>query len=104
MAVKELTKKEFDDFIKKGNSVVDFWAMWCGPCKMMKPHFEAASKESKGVKFGKVNVENEDDLAQKYGVMSIPALLFFKNGKQIDQTMGAMSKADIIKKVKEVFK
>jgi thioredoxin 1 len=102
--VVELNSKNFDDFIAKGNCVVDFWAEWCGPCKMLKPIFENTAKEMKGkVKFGKINVENEQELAERFMVMSIPALLFFKSGENVERLNGAVPKEDIIKAVNRVF-
>ena len=75
----ELTDENFDSKIKEGNWVVDFWASWCGPCRMMEPHFEEAAKEMKGkVNFGKVNVEEAQDLASRFMVMSIPTIIYFK--------------------------
>jgi len=101
---KELTKNNFDDTIKKGSVVVDFWAEWCGPCKMMAPHFEAAAAESSGsVVFGKVNVDNEYELSERFDVMSIPTLIFFKDGEIVDQIAGALTKEMLQKKVKDIF-
>ena len=104
MAEKELSSDNFEDFISKGNSVIDFWAEWCSPCKVMAPEFKAASAELKDVKFGKVDVDNNTELAQKYGVMSIPTMIFFKDGKDVDRSTGVLKKEDIIKKAKEAFK
>jgi len=101
---KELTNNNFDDTIKKGNVVVDFWAEWCGPCKMMTPNFEAVAAElSDKVVFGKVNVDNEYELSERFGVMSIPTLIFFKNGEMVNQITGALPKDMLQKKVKEAF-
>ena len=102
--IKELNVGSFKSFIEKGNSVVDFWAEWCGPCKVMGPAFDTAAKEIDEVNFGKVDVDTQTDIAQEYNIMGIPALLFFKDGELIDQTSGAMPSEDVIAKIKEVFK
>jgi len=84
--------------------LVDFWAAWCGPCKMMTPNFEAVAAElSDKVVFGKVNVDNEYELSERFGVMSIPTLIFFKNGEMVNQITGALPKDMLQKKVKEAF-
>src|SRR5262245_58467713 len=71
--------------------LVDFWAVWCGPCKMIAPYVDAVASDYEGrVKVMKVNVDEEPDIAQKYGIMSIPTLLFFKDGKVVDQVVGAV--------------
>ncbi len=72
--------------------VVDFWASWCGPCQMMGPVIDALSTELTDVKVGKLNVDENPDTAQKYGIMSIPAFKVFKNGEVIGDIVGAMSK------------
>lgn len=90
----ELNGKTFDKFVK-GNrlAAVDFWAPWCGPCKMMGPTFEAVSKAYSGkVAFGKVNVDDSQDIAASFGVMSIPTILFFKSGQVVHTTVGAVPK------------
>jgi len=82
--------------------VVDFWANWCGPCKMIAPIVEELAKEYDGkVKIGKVDVDNNPNSAASYGIMSIPSLVFFKNGKVMDQVTGALSKASLKKKIEE---
>jgi len=101
----ELNDKNFDKNISKGDWVVDFWAEWCGPCKMMAPHFEAAAKLMKGkVHFGKVNVEEAQELAQRFMVMSIPTLIYFKNGEQVNRTAGAMPSDEIAANAKDSFR
>lgn len=76
--------------------VVDFYADWCGPCKMLAPVIEALATEMEGkVKIGKLNVDNSPATAQQYGIMSIPTLLYIKNGEVVNKTIGVVSKADI---------
>lgn len=76
--------------------LVDFWAAWCGPCRLIGPHVEAISQEYAGkAKVFKVDVDAEPDLASRYGVMSIPTLLIFKNGQLADQIVGAVPKEQI---------
>lgn len=76
---------------QKGLLMVDFWADWCGPCKMLAPLIESLDKEYEGrVTVGKVNVDDEQELAIRYGVMSIPTVIFFKDGQEIDRKVGAM--------------
>lgn len=103
MSVKELNNESFKEFVSKGNVVVDFWAEWCGPCKMLSPIVEELSSEMKEIKFGSVNVDKETELAQKFSVMSIPTLLFFKDGKQIDGLVGAMPKEGLKKRIEDSF-
>ena len=80
--------------------MVDFYADWCGPCKMVAPIVEALSKEYDGkVKIGKLNVDESVAIAQKYNVMSIPTLLFIKNGQVVDQLVGAIPKPGIAQKL-----
>ncbi len=81
--------------------VVDFWATWCGPCKMISPIVDQVAKEVAGVaKVGKVNVDEASALATRYNIRSIPTLLFFKNGEVVDTIMGATSKDNIMARLK----
>lgn len=76
--------------------LVDFYADWCGPCKMLAPVIEALATEYEGkIKIGKLNVDNAGETAQKYGIMSIPTLLFFKNGEVVNKTIGVVAKSEI---------
>ncbi len=80
--------------------MVDFYADWCGPCKMMMPLVESMAKKYDGkVKIGKVNVDKEPELAKQFGVMSIPSFFFIKNGKVINSTVGGMSPDDMTAKI-----
>mgnify|MGYP001579316535 CR=1 FL=1 len=95
--IEVLNVKNFNDFISKGVSVVDFYADWCGPCKIMAPAFEKASSKVKDVKFAKLNVDGNQEIAMKYGVMSIPTTIVFKNGVVKDMHTGALSETEIVK-------
>ncbi len=95
----ELTNKTFDEevFSSEKPVVVDFWADWCMPCKMLAPVLEAVEEENPQVKFAKVNISEYPDIAEKFGVMSIPTLILFKDGDNIDASVGLISKAEIEK-------
>lgn len=98
MSVVTLDSRNFEsEVLQSANLVlVDFYADWCGPCKMVAPLVEELSKEYEGqVTFGKLNIDNAQDLAVKYGVTSIPSLILFKGGEKVDQVLGAIPKAQI---------
>ena len=76
--------------------LVDFWAPWCGPCRMVLPIVEEIARENEHIKVCKINVDEQPELANRYGVMSIPTLMVFKNGQLVKQNMGAMPKAKIL--------
>ena len=84
--------KSFDEALAKGELLmVDFWASWCGPCKMLAPVIDDLAKQYEGKAIvGKVNVDEEQELAIRYGVMSIPTVIFFKDGKEVDRKVGVM--------------
>ncbi|WP_028559210.1 thioredoxin [Paenibacillus pinihumi] len=88
-----LTKDNFNQSIESGVSVVDFWAPWCGPCKMQLPIVEELATEMEGqATIGKINVDEEPELASQFGVMSIPTLILFKDGQPVDKMVGLQSK------------
>ena len=95
MAVITITKENFETEVLKSAQPVllDFWAAWCGPCRMLSPIVDEVAEERTDVKVGKVNVDEQPDLAAEFGVMSIPTLIVFKNGEEIDRSVGALPKA-----------
>ena len=92
MAIKHLTTAEFDAAVNAAPlAMVDFWAAWCGPCKMLSPAVEELAEQyGDKVLVGKVNVDEEPDLARRFGVMSIPTVVFLKNGREFDRKVGVM--------------
>ena len=98
MAVKHLTKENFAQELQVPgkHAVVDFYADWCGPCQGMKPILEDLSEECPEVAFYKVNVDEQPELAAEFGVMSIPTLLVFRDGKLVNQAVGARPKAGVL--------
>ena len=93
--VKQITDKEFDESIKTGKVLVDFYAEWCGPCKMLSPVVEELSEELKDISFYKLNVDESDEVVRKYSVMSIPTLLIFENGELKNTSVGFKSKDEL---------
>ena len=87
----------------KGPVLIDFWAVWCGPCKAISPTIEELAKELEGkVKIGKLNVDENPDVTNSLGILNIPTLIFFKDGKEKGRMVGMNSKADISKRIKEL--
>lgn len=86
--MKELKEENFQEEIKDGLVLVDFYAVWCGPCKMMHPIIEEISEENPNLKIIKVDVDQHEDLAREYGIMSIPTMILFKNGEIIEKNIG----------------
>ncbi|MEX0933056.1 MAG: thioredoxin [Candidatus Pacearchaeota archaeon] len=98
--VSELSKKNFNEFIKSGKVLIDFYADWCMPCIMMAPILEETSSKFKGkVKFGKINTEDYPELAQKFDIVSIPNFILFEEGKPKEQIIGSMTAEEFEKKL-----
>ena len=97
-----LTQENFQTEVldAKGTVLVDFWAAWCGPCRMLSPVVDEVAAELSGVKVGKVNIDEQPDLAAQFDVMSIPNLVVFKDGKAVNQSVGVIPKEAILKMVK----
>ena len=94
----EITDANFEELVLKSDKpvLIDFWAEWCGPCKMLSPTIDTVAEKYNGkVKVGKVNVDKNPSIAQKYGVRSIPNILVFKNGNIEEQLVGNVPEADI---------
>ena len=100
--VPELSKNEFENFTKSDLTLVDFFADWCMPCLMMAPVIDELSEKFKGkIKFGKVNIEDNQDLAQKFNIVSIPNFVLFKDGEQIEQFIGSTPSEEFEEKLKK---
>lgn len=97
MSVRLINKESFNDVLKDKIVFVDFFAKWCGPCKMISPIIDEISENIKDVTFIKVDVDESSELANMFGVMSIPTLLLFKEGKLVNKSVGFMSKDEIMR-------
>lgn len=101
MAILHVTKENFDRLLKADKPVLlDFYADWCGPCRMVSPIVDAIAEEHPEYKVGKINVDEQGELAQQFGVMSIPSLFVIKNGEVATQAVGARTKAQILDMLK----
>ncbi len=99
----ELTKDNFKSTLKQGNVIIDFWAPWCGPCRMMTPVFEETAKGHKNIVFAKVNIDEHPEIAGELGVRGIPTLIFFKEGKEVNRSVGFNAKPALESKIKETY-
>ena len=98
--VKQINTDEFKEVIKEGKTVVDLFATWCGPCKMLSPVLDEISEEITTTKFYKIDVDDNQDVAREYNVMSIPTVLIFENGNLINKVVGLRSREELIEQFK----
>ena len=98
MKIVEVTNENFDKEVLKSDIpvLVDFNADWCGPCRMLKPVLEKIAEENEDVKIASINVDNEEELSKKYGIMSIPCLIVFKDGEETNKSVGFISKDEVL--------
>ena len=99
MAILEITKENYEELVLKAEDKVllDFWASWCGPCKMIAPYVEQVAEECPHITVGKIDVDAQMDLAMQFGITSIPTLVIVDKGEKIAQAIGYRQKADILK-------
>ena len=98
--VNELSEKEFNEKIKEGKVLVDCYATWCGPCKMLSPVLDEISEEITTTKFFKIDVDDNEDVAREYNVMSIPTVLVFENGNLVNTIVGLKGKEYLVEQFK----
>ena len=90
-----LTDSNFDEVVRNGNTVVDFWAAWCGPCRTLAPVIDALAAERTEIRFGKLNVDENPRCSGRFGVQGIPLLIFFRDGREAGRVVGAVPRAQI---------
>ncbi|TRM82924.1 thioredoxin [Sulfolobus sp. A20-N-F6] len=102
--VRHLNSKTFDDFITKNKiAVVDFWAEWCAPCFILSPIIEELARDYPQIGFGKINSDENPEISARYSVMSLPTVIFFKNGEPVDAVIGAVPREEIEEKLKALM-
>lgn len=99
MSVVDVKKSTFESEVLKSDKpvIVDFWASWCGPCRMLSPIVDEVAEETTAIKVCKINVDEEPDLASQFKVMTIPTLIVFKDGQEVKRNVGVISKEEVIK-------
>lgn len=98
-----ITKDNYENEVTKSEKTVllDFWAEWCGPCRMLSPTVDEIAQERGDIKVGKINVDDEPELAERFGIMSIPTLVIVKDGEIVEQSVGVRPKEDIIEMIEK---
>ena len=98
MSVLTITNENFEQEVLKSDKpvIVDFWAAWCGPCKMLSPVVDQLGEELEGVKVAKINIDEQMELAEKYNVSSIPCVVAFKNGEEVNRSVGLVPKQKLV--------
>ena len=101
MSILKITNKNFEEEVLNSDKpvIIDFYADWCGPCKMMSPIIDSIAEENQELKVGKINVDEAGELAAKYNIMSIPTIIIFKNGNEYKKIVGVTSKENILKEI-----
>ncbi len=101
--VKEISSGNFDEFVKDGKVVIDFFAEWCMPCLMMSPVVDSLAEKLQGkVKFGKVDISENQDIAKKYGITSIPNFVILNQGKIVDQIAGSLTEEELEERINKI--
>ena len=99
----ELDSESFDEFVSEGLVVVDFWAPWCGPCKVLEKTLESVAEKREGlIEIGKVNTDSNMDLAQRFGVRSIPTIMIYKDGEKVRELIGSQSEGDFLAELDQI--
>ncbi len=99
MDIIHANKDSFEKIINMPSVIIDFWAPWCGPCRMLAPVLEEINSEKPEIVIAKVNVDDNPELAQKYGISSIPAIFYFEKGTLVSQTLGYMDKQELLEQL-----
>ncbi|MGX7195996.1 thioredoxin [Enterococcus olivae] len=97
--MKQLTKQNFEETVKEGLHLIDFWAVWCGPCRMQEPILDELEKELPSIQISKVNVDEEPELSAQFGIQSIPTMLIFLDGRLVDRLSGVRVKEELKKEL-----
>ncbi len=104
MIIHDINEEKFEDTLKEGIILVDFFATWCGPCKMLAPELENLSKDMKDLKIYKIDIDKYKSIAMRYRIMSVPTLLLYKDGKMVGNNMGYMPSSSLKEWIADLIK